>query len=100
LRNRCVYWLQGAESFAQVCEVARRVVEARIEAGGPGSDKVEILKEKLEFAKVAEKQAESRVRKFNHASQLSDVNCATYFRASSELELLRGEKAAAESRKK
>jgi hypothetical protein len=94
LRNRYIYWLQGEESLPQVYDAARRVIEARIDAGGPGSDKMAISKEKVAFAKVVEKQAELLLKKFNRARQQSDVDSATYFRATAELELIRAEKAA------
>ena len=94
LRSRYIYWLQGEESLPQVYEAARRVIVARLEAGGPGSEQVAILKEKVAFAKVVEKQAEALRKKFNRARQVSDEQSAKYFRADAELELLRAEKAA------
>lgn len=94
LRNRYAFWLQGEESLPQVYDAARRVIEARLEAGGPGSDRVAISREMVEFAKVVEKQSEKLRKKFNHARQASDVDSATYFRATAEVELLRAEKAA------
>jgi hypothetical protein len=94
LRSRYIYWLQGEESLPQVYEAARRVTAARLEAGGAGSDKVAVLKEKVAFARVVEKQAEALRKKFNRAAQVSDEQSAKYFRADAELELLRAEKAA------
>lgn len=100
LRNRYIYWLQGSETLPQVYDAARRVVEARLEVGGPGSERLEILKEKLAFAKIVEQQSHGLLRKFNHANQVSDIDCAAYYRASSELELLRAERTRAENRDK
>jgi hypothetical protein len=94
LRNRYVYWLQGEESLPQVYDAARRVIEARLEVGGPGADIVAITKEKVAFAKVVEKQSELVLKKFNRARQAADVDSATYFRATAEVELIRAEKAA------
>lgn len=94
LRSRYVYWLQNEESLPQVYEAARRVTEARLEAGGPGSDKVALLKEKVAFARVVEKQAAGLRQKYNRARQVADEDSAKYFRADAELELLRAEKAA------
>jgi len=94
LRSRYIEWLQGVESLPQVYAAAHRVIEARLEAGGPGSDKVAVLKEKVAFAKVVETQAEALRKKFNRAGQVSDEQSARYFRADAELELLRAEKAA------
>lgn len=94
LRSRYAYWLQGEESLPQVYDAARRVIEARLEAGGTGSDKVAISREKVEFAKVVEKLSEKLRKKFNRARQLADVDSATYFRATAEVELIRAEKAA------
>jgi hypothetical protein len=96
LRDRYVYWLQGEESLPQVYDAARRVAEARIVAGGPQSDRAAILREKVAFAKVVEKQAEQLQRKFNKTRQAADVPTATYYRASVELELLRAETASTE----
>jgi hypothetical protein len=96
LRSRYVYWLQDAESLPHVYDAARRVIEARFEAGGARSDIVTILREKLAFAKVVEKQAEGLQKKYRGARHFSDMDCATYFRATAELELLRAQKAAAE----
>jgi hypothetical protein len=98
LRSRYVYWLQDAESLPQVYDVARRVVEARLEAGGIRSDIDTILREKLAFAKVVEKQAEGLRKKYRRAKHISDVDTATYFRATAELELLRVQKASPEKR--
>jgi hypothetical protein len=96
LRNRYSYWLQGTESLPQVYDAVRRVVEARRETNGPGSDRIEILKEKLAFARIVEKQAEKLSMKFRRASYQSGLDCATYFRATAEVELLRAEEPAPE----
>jgi hypothetical protein len=92
LRNRYVYWLQGEESLPQVYDAARRVIEARLEVGEPGVDKMAVIKEKLVFAKLVEKQAEKISRKSTR--QAADGYCARYFRANTELELIRAEKEA------
>ncbi|GIW91501.1 MAG: hypothetical protein KatS3mg109_2022 [Pirellulaceae bacterium] len=89
LRSRYVYWLQDAQSLPQVYDAARRVVEARLEAGGPRSELVTVLKEKLAFAKFVEKQAVEVRNKYRRARHEADVKCATYFRAAAEIELLR-----------
>ena len=91
LRDRYIYWLQGEESLPQVYDAVRRVVEARMEAGGPQSDKAVILREKVAFAKLIEKQAEQLLRKFKKARQAADVPTATYYCAAAELELLHAE---------
>jgi hypothetical protein len=93
LRSRYVYWLQGAESLPQVYEAAGRVIEARRDAGGKRGEKIVVLKEKVAFAKVVEHQAQGLLKKFNRSPQVSDVDCAKYFRATAELEQLRAEKA-------
>jgi hypothetical protein len=92
LRDRYVFWLQSEGSLPQVYDAARRVIEARLEAGEPGVDKVSVLKEKLAFAKLVEKQAERIARK--STAQAADNSCARYFRANTELELMRAEKEA------
>jgi hypothetical protein len=96
LRDRYAFWLQGEESLPQVYDTARRVVEARMEAGGPQSGKAVILREKVAFAKVVEKQAEQLLRKFNKVRQGADIPTATYYRAAAELELLQAETTSAE----
>jgi hypothetical protein len=92
LRSRYVYWLQGAESLPQVYEAAGRAMEGRSDVGGKRGEKTIVLKEKVAFAKVVEQQAQGLLKKFNRSSQVSDVDCAKYFRATAELELLRAEK--------
>jgi hypothetical protein len=93
LRSRYVYWLQGAETLPQVYEAARRVIEARLEAEGPAADRLAILKERADFARVVEKQAKALRKKHNRAQQIADMEAAEYFRADAEVALLRAEKA-------
>jgi len=99
LRNRYIYWLQGADTLPQVCEVAQRVILARTELGGPGSEKAALLEEKLAFAKTVEKQAKLLEEKVRRAENYSAADTATYFRITAELELLRAKKAKADADK-
>lgn len=94
LRNRYIYWLQRENTLLEVYDNVRRVIEARIEAGGPGSDKLTICKEKVAFARVVDKQAQLLRNKHNSTKQEIDSKCSKYFLAEAELELLRAEKAA------
>jgi hypothetical protein len=89
LRSRYTYWLQNADTLPQVCDAAAHATLARLEADG--QDNLTVLKEKLEFAKLVEQQADRLAKTFNKAQQLSDVKTAHYYRLNAEIELLRAE---------
>ncbi|HKB01098.1 MAG TPA: hypothetical protein VKD90_02715, partial [Gemmataceae bacterium] len=94
LGERYILWLQGIGTLDQVYETARRVVSARLEVVDLPGDRVRVLKEKVEFAKVVEKQAAALQEKHRRALNGADVPCAKYFRLDAEVELRRAERAA------
>ncbi|HYV34902.1 MAG TPA: hypothetical protein VE988_04305, partial [Gemmataceae bacterium] len=100
LRGRYIMWMQDAESLGMVYDAARRLTQAQMEVGGEGSDAVTVLKEKVAWAYVVERQAVNVQKKFNNSKHASDLESARYFRADAELELLRAEKAAQEKKGK
>lgn len=94
LRERYMSWLQRVGGLEQVYDAAGRVVSARIAVVDPPADRVTLLKEKVEFAKLVEKQAAALHAKHRKAQNAADAACAKYFRIDAEIELLRAERAA------
>ncbi len=90
LRERYTFWLQGIGTLDQVYAAARRAGEARLEVIDPPTDRVAILREKVEFARTVERQAAAirRNRKRSEAP-FADEACSRYFRLDAEIELLR-----------
>jgi len=90
LRERYTFWLQGIGTLDQVYAAARRASEARLEVSDPPADRVDILREKVEFAKFVERQAEAIRKKRKRAeAPFADEACARYFRLDAEIEFVR-----------
>lgn len=94
-RDRYIFWLQGSASspLEQVFASARRMIAARLEIADPPMDRLTLLNEHVEFAKLVEKQAAAISRKFNNTHNTADAAFATYTRADAEIELLRADPA-------
>jgi hypothetical protein len=92
LRERYTFWLQGIGTLDQVYAAARRAGNARLEVIDPPTDRLTILQEKVEFAKVVERQAEAIRRNRKRAeAPFADEACARYFRLDAEIEFLNAE---------
>jgi hypothetical protein len=94
LRGRYIFWLQSVGTVDKVFETAARVIAARLEVESPAADRLALLKEKVEFARVVEKQADVSRKNLRGAQRDIDLMCATYFRLDAEVELLRAQRAA------
>jgi len=90
LRERYTFWLQGYGTLDQVLAAARRACGARLEVIDPHVDRLAVLRERVDFAKVIERQAEAIRRNRKRAeAPFADEACARYFRLDAEIELLR-----------
>jgi hypothetical protein len=92
LRNRYIYWLQGHGTLRDVCENAQRVFDARIGIDASAVDRVQLLKEKLDFAEEAARKADAIVQASSSAQRVVDQHFAKYYRLDAELELARAKK--------
>jgi hypothetical protein len=94
LRSLYIYWLQSGAQLAEVCEAAARASEARLDLEGARADRLALLRERAEFARLVEAQAKViAARSPRTARHQLDRSRATYYRATAELGLLRAEKA-------
>ncbi len=92
LRDRYIYWLQGHGSLDQVADAARRALTSRLEVKTPPADRLQLLKERAEWARVVEKQAEILRQKKGTTQNAIDRSFAKSFRLDAEIELARAAK--------
>lgn len=90
LRERYAFWIQGKGTLDQLHSAARRAVQARLEVIDPPADRLAVLQERVEFARIVERQADAiRKSRKRVETPFACESCARYFRLDAEIELLR-----------
>jgi hypothetical protein len=93
LRNRYTYWIQGTGELHQVAANADRLLAAALETEPTAADQLRLLRERFEFARVTEIQAEELAKLRRGARAFVDEEFGRYYRLHTQIEFLKAERA-------